>query len=475
MVLAIALRAAKLAVFPFEQDELYTIWEGRDLFNVDLRPGIHARPLYFLIQHLLLEVLPPTPLAVRALPFIFGIAGVWLTWKVAADLFGYQAGLVAATLLAISPWHVHASGFARYWSLVYLLSLAFCYLLLRAYTSNRPRMYWFALLVLITGSATHPSFVITAASITLALTLVNDEGRLGWRWPPKTAWLNLWLPYVFFLALAGLALTLADRGSALQNWSGRGFMASLRLVPAVIELTNPAVALAGLLGAVFTFRVGSTPARRRWGGMTLIACMATLLLLFYASTRSDVYSDYALPILPIIVIAAAAGTTLISERLRSASGWIVTGCAAVLAFAVLPATFSHLSDGTRFDYRPALDYIARHDPSLAVLTWPLVTARHYAPHLNTYPLSNQPAKLDRELSEHHSLWVISSALRFGIVTDDAGEVARWLSRRCTLEQTFERPRWDYRLYRVQVHRCQNRPAVAVATSQHGLPGAGEKP
>src|SRR3954469_21272860 len=74
------LRWYTIVKFTWDQDELYTIQEARDLFQTKLPPGINARPLYYLLQHPLLSLLPQTTVMLRLLPFAFGTLGLWVTW-----------------------------------------------------------------------------------------------------------------------------------------------------------------------------------------------------------------------------------------------------------------------------------------------------------------------------------------------------------------------------------------------------------
>ncbi len=222
LALAAGLRASGLRRFPFEQDELYTILESTHLFDVQLRPGIEARPLYYLIQHPLLSIFPESPLALRALPFLFGMLGIVVTWRLAERVAGRTAGLAAALLLTLSPWHLYASGMARYWSLVYLLSALFLLLLARALVTDRGRDYLAALVPLVLGSATHPSFVFPMAGAVLGTCLVRPEGRIGWSWPTLRAWTHLWIPYASLLGVGLATLRWMENETALRNWSGRG-------------------------------------------------------------------------------------------------------------------------------------------------------------------------------------------------------------------------------------------------------------
>lgn len=71
----------------------------------DYKPG-----LYVYLVMPLVAILGLSELAVRLPNAILGIATVWLIYLLAKKLFRSEAvGLVAAMLLAISPWHIHFS------------------------------------------------------------------------------------------------------------------------------------------------------------------------------------------------------------------------------------------------------------------------------------------------------------------------------------------------------------------------------
>ncbi|HEX8694382.1 MAG TPA: glycosyltransferase family 39 protein [Longimicrobium sp.] len=453
VALAAALRLPGLARFPFEQDELYTIQESRLLWDVPLLPGIDARPLYFLLQHALSWLAPETPVALRAMPLVFGLLGVWLVWRAGARLIGPAAGLAAGLLVAVAPWHLHASGMARYWSLLFLLAAAFYLALARGCETDRPRHLLAALAVLVAGMLTHPTFLFPAAGAALGVTLVDARGRPGWRWPSRRAWALLWGPFLAALAAFALLLELTGREEAVRNWGGRGWAASARLVPAMVEWLTPAVAVAALAGALLLL-AEREPARRRWGAMTLVGGLSSIVLLLAASTRTDVYADYAIAALPLGFVSAGALVQLAAERAGPRARAVALSLAAVLAAAVLPGTASHLSDGMRFDYRPAFRHIERTAPRVAVATWPVVVQQHYAPSLRGLWLLTDPRRLDGYLAAERDLWVVTSVRRYGIVGDGGGRAAAWLDGHCRREMAYERPRWDYRVYRVEVWRCR---------------------
>jgi hypothetical protein len=134
-------------------------------------------------------------------------------------------------------------------------------------------------------------------------------------------------------------------------------------------------------------------------------------------------------------------------------GAVAAVLSVVLAIGVLPSFISHLSDGTRFDYRPAYATIQRKAPTVPVLTWPLILQRHYAPQLRASELPRSRPRLDSLLIMNDDLWAVVSVKRYGIVGDDTGEMQAWLSDNCRQVDQYQRPRLDYRVYRVELWRC----------------------
>lgn len=459
LLLGTGLRLPGLVTFPLEQDELYTILESRDLFHVRLLPGIRVRPLYFLLQHPLLDWLPVTAPALRLLPIVFGVLGILVTWRLATRLAGRTGGLVAALLVAISPWHMHASGMARYWSLVYLLAAGSYLLLVRAHETGEARAYFGALALLVLGSLTHPGYLFPLVGVAAALALIGDDGRPRWPWADRSAWFRLWLPYAGFLVLAFLALRLTGHAGALRNWSGRGWAADARLIPAIVEWVGPVVAALAFLGALVRLGAPRTPADRRIGAMLLLGPLAAALLLVLAAPLTDAYADYAIGILPLLYAAVGVLTAFVADLTRRPRA-TAAGAALLVVAASGPSALSHLSDGTRFDYRPAFAFVRATSPRLPMLAWPIIVAREYAPDLTAYELAPDPRRVDALLGRLGDLWVVTSEKRYGIVGDDDGRLGGWLRSRCALRFTSQRPRFDDRVYRIDVYRCAAGAPVA---------------
>ena len=455
ITLAIALRLRGLVSFPFDQDELYTVIESTQLFHTTLRPGIGARPLYYLIEHVLLSVYPATPFALRFLPFVCGVAGVAATWRLGHRLFGSIGGLLAGTLSALSPWLVYTSGFARYWSLIYLLSAIFFYYLVIAYESDRVVHYVGAATSAVLATFTHPTFLFAAAGAAIGVSVVRQDGRFGVRWPSRRAWLCLWVPWAAATLALSTALRMTGHLEAYRNFGGRGALSTLRLLPAILQWMSPTVFVAGSLGAAFLLFVREKPHLRRFGSMSLFGCATAILLLLAAATRTDVYADYGIAMLPLLFVSAGGLIALAAEQLTAGRRSFSGAAAAVLVAGMLPYTASHLSDGTRFDYRPALREIETTAPTIPVLTWPIIISRFYSPQLDLRELKLEAASLEAAVAASADLWVVLSVREYGVVGDDAaGSGAAWIGLHCQRVRENRRLRFDSRQYEVVLNRCR---------------------
>ncbi|MEO8946031.1 MAG: glycosyltransferase family 39 protein [Gemmatimonadaceae bacterium] len=452
MIVAILLRVYEVFRFPFEQDELYTIDEATNLFHTRLLPGIQARPVFFFLEHPFVTLLPHSAPVLRILPLLFGVAGVWVTWRLAKDMAGPVAGLVALILVAISPWQLYVSGFARYYSLLYLLAALVYWLLPRAYDDDRSRSYVKVLIPLFLGAWTHPSFVFPMIGAALAVSFFPRDGTTGFRWPSRTAWTWLWGPFLGLSVIMAATMRILHHSANVANGGDRGLLATLRLVPAMVDWMTVLVAAASVAGVVLLLR-SPTRESRRFGWIVIAGSVLTLLALFVLSFQTAIYADYGVAALPLVLIAAAYPAAWLNRHLSSDASWGAGALSWILVIGILPSTASHMSDGTRFDYRPALSQINATAPSIEVLAWPIAIQRAYDPALHSRELPTSAAALDSALTLYSDLWAIVSAKRYGIVGDDTGEMALWLRKNCRQKGEFQRPRLDYRVYRVDLWRC----------------------
>jgi len=442
--------------FPFWEDELYTMQEVNGLFHGSFTDGVALRPLYFVVQYIASIILPDTAAGYRALPFLLGILGLWVTWKIGRSLFGATAGLVAAGLLAIAPFHMYASQMARYFSLLYLLSALSFFALIRAYDTDRPRDHLLALLALLLTTAAHPTSLAPLAGAALACSLVTPDSRLGWNWPTRRGWVLVWVPFILALGAAYLALrSTSIIASGPLATEPRTMLGTLRLLPGVVERLTPEVTMAGGLGGVLVGVFGATRSERRWGLMTVLGFALGSIAALLGSRRLGFTGAHLTAVFPLFYVAAGGLVQLGADRMAAGRQIFAITATAVIVSGVLPSTISHLLDGSRFDYRPAFRAIRIADPELTVATWPIIQPRYYAPDLTAVelPLDGSTAMLDSLLIAEGDFWVVASIRRYGMVFDDKGERLQWLRKHCRLEMSHEKPRLDYEVFRVELYRC----------------------
>jgi hypothetical protein len=451
---AALLRGINLGHWALEQDELYTLRDATDLGASSTGPGIKARPVYYLLQHLLLALLPPTALLLRLPAFVFGVAGVWVTWLLGRRAFGSTAGLVAAALVTVSPWHLYESQLARYWTLVYLLAACALLALQRARDTERPGAYLLAAGVIGLGILTHPTFAFPFVGALPALTLARSEGGRLPLAPARQAWRWLWLPLLGG-ALAGLVLLKATGSeSSLRNWGGRG-AANLLLIPAMVQWMTPVTATATALAAAWLASRGAG-ADRRWGMAALLGMGSAATLLLLAAVRTDVYADYGMAALPLAYVAIGGAVERLGTRAGAAGREVMWGATALLVASALPGAASHLLDGSRFDYRPVYEYLQRRGANELVVGWPVINQRYYAPELRFAELVGDTTRLSDLARREAGIWLVTSHQRHGIVMDD-GALTEWVHGRCQRVLRTGATRLDYRSYHVVLSWCHDQP------------------
>lgn len=453
---AAAVRIPGLTRWAFEPDELSTWRDALHMAGPSANgPGALGRPVYYFLQHVLLGVFPGSPFSLRVPALLFGLLGVWLTWGAGRRLFGGTAGIVASLLVAFSPWHQYASGFARYWTLVYVLALLTVLWLIESLDSGRRARFRAACLVLTLGALTHPTFLFPILGVILALHLVTREGNWRWEWPSRGAWANLWIPFVALFGGWVLWLKVSGNGGALSNWNGRGLAATLTIFPGMVEWLTPAVVLAagiGVLGLWYSRRSGD----RRWAVVAGSGLASGVLLLFLAGRRTDVYADYGMAMLPLVYLTIGGAVERASAITVHPASWAPWAAGALLAAGAVPGVASNLRDGMRFDYRPAYDFARSHGPGRLVVGPSRELQRYYAPDLPFEELRNANAQLRAMLTVSDGFWLILANHRNGWVDGD-DDAQAWVDGSCRVKLRSGNHRFDYREYNVQLAWCGGSP------------------
>ena len=126
-LLAIVLRFYKLGEWSFWIDEIFTVRRVQAHINVETIIDQWWQPsLSLILTGGVLHVLGVSEWSARLVSAVIGIISIPVLYFPIKRLFGPGVGLVAALLLAVSPWHLYWSQNARFCtSLMLLYSLAF--------------------------------------------------------------------------------------------------------------------------------------------------------------------------------------------------------------------------------------------------------------------------------------------------------------------------------------------------------------
>lgn len=416
-LLAFALRVLQLDFQPLWWDEGWSLYFAAAdvgsmlrLTAVDIHP-----PLYYLLLRLWqgAALLGSGPAAIRFLSVIVGTATVPVMYVTGRRLLGEKGGLLAALLLAVSPFHIYYSQEVRMYGLLTLLGLLALYAALRL--EELPHSLWVWLGYV--GAATAALYTeYYAAALLLGLNVAMvvhwARKRRPWAalwpwWAAQAAVALLYLPWVWYAggklliyvqykvgaegdAPLGLFLYLGRQLAALAWGHTEGPLAAMWWL-GLVALAVPALCVAWLL---FAGRRGAHRAGARPRGETraagwwpeAVAILATGLVCGFVANLAFPFvaprtERQLLFLLPVAVLLLTAALLALWERRRL---WAVLSAAVLLAAAGASLAFFYTTD--RYpddDYRPIaaqMRALARPgDALLAVHPWQVGYFQAYLP------------------------------------------------------------------------------------------------
>lgn len=308
----------------------------------------------------------------RLVMVLFSVWALWLTWRLARDLFGPVAGLVAALMMAVSPVQI-------YWSQVLRSDImATCFMLLvmlaslRYAREGRRRDMVLAALWLALAVATKWPFALASAAIIGAGVLrarltggdvgrqLREVGRGVGGCVLAVAFLLLVSPYLLLdyptvvrnlLGEAQLHHVGATGGTPVENalWYLRGPLAHS------FGLAGYMLAGAGLLLAV----------RDREARALLLPTV--MLMAIVTCLQNLIWDRWVLPVLPILAVCAGLAVARIVAGVAARRRWtrvaVTIALAALLLVpqlsAVAAQTRERLNDTRQIAYRWADRHIPR--------------------------------------------------------------------------------------------------------------------
>jgi 4-amino-4-deoxy-L-arabinose transferase-like glycosyltransferase len=400
LLLAFGLRTYRLPAQSLWYDEALSVHYaaqplGQMLSGVS---GSDHPPLHALLLHLWMQIAGRGEFSVRYLSVWWGVLSVALLYRLGDRFFDRPTGLLAAALLAVSPFHVWYSQEARMYSLALALCLGLALALL-AIVSRREATAWPWVGYVLTGALAlyahfYTAFVLLFANAAFGvwwLARLRRAGRPGaWRilarWTVAQAMiLGLFAPWGRFVA-EQYATNATYWHGALGVWqilrdTTLAFATGDRLPTASLAqagaLALLALALFGLLASLRrpkTSEQGALPRGVRALWLLLWLAVPVIALFAISHDRPKFAPRYLLIALPALLLAAGAGgarLAVLGTRGEGSSVGPVGRWAAALGLA-LAAGLTLTSAGSslraqyldsslaRPDFRAVGAYVADH-------------------------------------------------------------------------------------------------------------------
>jgi mannosyltransferase len=277
-------------------------------------------PLFYLLLHGWMAVVGTGEAATRALPLLFALLAVPVSWWAGDAVFGRRAGALAAAGAAGCPFLTYYAQETRMYSLVAVLSVLACASFVLAFVHGRRRHLWLLGLWLVLLLYAHNWALFLAGGMAAAWLWLWREGRVGGRDGALLAGgvallYAPWVPSLVFQA-----------ANTAAPWSSRPSPLSLLGIPGGLfgSVAVPLLALA----AVAALRRRPAPEGARL--LALVAAFAAALA-FLGSQLEPAWATRYLAVLfgPLLlalaaVLARGAGWTWLA--LAGVAGvWLASG------------------------------------------------------------------------------------------------------------------------------------------------------
>jgi len=328
-------------------------------------------PLYYLLLHLWIGLFGNGEAAARSLSVLASLGVVALTFLLGRRLGGDRLGLLAASLVALSPFQVTAAQEARMYPFLTLFALGASFALWISIEVGRQGSWIaYAVLTVLALYTHHFAFLTLAAQAVFVLLFAPQPARRAWllslagitagyvpllpmlytQFSTARAWPDLRPP----LGLRQLTdlFGMLSFGGGLFGMGSYFSSGSLRLEHRVPVLA-PFVLL--LLLGVFGL------AERRRQAYTLLLAFAPIALITLLSLRWNLYyARYFSFTLPAFAILLAAGVFMATDAVRAHRVPALVAVIVLLGSFYLPALADAYRARPLFDWRAMTAHVNEH-------------------------------------------------------------------------------------------------------------------
>jgi 4-amino-4-deoxy-L-arabinose transferase-like glycosyltransferase len=326
VLIAAILRIYKLGMWSFWVEEFHTVRHTAAIDSIESILG-SLRAIYYILNKPVFLLLGETEWTARALPVVFGVLAIPLTYWITRRLFGFTIAILAAFLLAISPWHLYWSQNARFYTLFLLLFNISFVMFYLGIENNRFVYIAVSILTFILATMTHlmAGLLIPVFIIYFILLKIGPFEK-----PPGLKLLNL-LPFIILPILGYVAIeifriviinTIPLYENVYENFISDsrifpGYEDPVVMLKSVVYYVGIPLTLSSLLGSVFLLYQ-----RNRAGLFMSCGAFFPLFILMVISPIVTVVNRYVFMTLPFWIILAAFGIHAL-YRFRNPLLWIL--------------------------------------------------------------------------------------------------------------------------------------------------------
>jgi mannosyltransferase len=371
VALAFAVRLYRLDVQSLWFDESFSALVASQPFAMSIRAmleeGLHHSPLYYILLRPF-AALGFSEFSLRFLSVVSGVLAVPLLAQLGRLTVGPKAGLLAAFLLAINPFHVWYSQEARTYTLLAVASIGAMFFLVRNLQSAR-LWNWLglALFVSIGINTHHFAFFIPLIQFVFIVLSLRRNYRLLQPWVGSqllaglslTPWIITVLDWghFYFSSASNRPATWLDPLKTLWNF-GLGYTETV--TPGVVIL----ISLFVVLLAFAAFSIVQDDSRQ----LLLLWLLLPPIMVFLFSLRLPMYIDrYLIVAFPPFLLLISAGIYHLRQPvLRFAIGTVVSGAMLVGLYRVYYDTSVY----NRADWRGVSQYLENNgQPGDVIALW----------------------------------------------------------------------------------------------------------
>jgi|GEM_PF-1953989 len=373
VLLAFALRIYRLDGQGFWSDEFLAVWRAQlpwpEMF--EKMPAEHV-PLYFILLKLWLAIAGDTDFTIRFLAAAFSLLVVPFTYRLASDILDFRlildqskirnpVGLLAAFLLAISPFQIWYAQENRMYSLLVAAGLASLVFLFRGlWRGGRPTWTAYTLATAVVIYTHYYAFLLVAAEA-LFVTWWILQAPIG------MARRDVWKPWLVSAGAVALLflpwVPFATRLFTHRGWRQGADVLALpgRFIAAYSVGTSVTPGQASLLtlGFVALFAVGAVGLARR---SIVVAWLLALTLgipliggMLLALRQPDFHERYFIFVTPIYFLAIATGIIWLGRRVLLWGGLALLFVTGTDVFSLYNHYFNPAY--AKIDYRAVARYL----------------------------------------------------------------------------------------------------------------------